>query len=49
MFGQDMNMLQLIHKLFIICFQYAFLLTQYYKEIKNNGEQVSNIKPFFDL
>ena len=32
------------------CFQYAFTLTQNYKEIKNHPLEVSNIKPFiYDL
>ena len=31
------------------CFQYAFALTQHYKEIKNQPEGVSNIQPFVDL
>ena len=30
-------------------FQYAFLLTQHYKEIKNHPERLSNIKIYFDL
>ena len=31
------------------CFQYFFTLTPHYKEIKNNAERVSSIKPFIDL
>ena len=30
-------------------YQHAFMLTQYYKEIKNHSEQVSNINIFIDL
>ena len=31
------------------CFQYAFALTQHYKEIKNHSKRVSNLKPFVDI
>ena len=31
------------------CFQYAFVLTQYQKEIKNYREHVPNIKPYLNL
>ena len=30
-------------------FQYAFVLTQLYKEIKNYCRRMTNIKPFIDL
>ena len=31
------------------CFQYPFVLTLHYKEIKNHPEQEYNIKPFLSL
>ena len=37
---------KIILKILMICFQYAFVTTQAYKEIKNHPEQVLNIKHF---